>query len=29
MILYEANFWSVRTYSKLDNIPKGCLLLRN
>ena len=25
----KASFWSVCTHSKLDNIPKGCLLLRN
>ena len=25
----KASFWSICTHSKLDNIPKGCLLLRN
>ena len=25
----QGKLWSVRTYSKLYNIPKGCLLLRN
>jgi len=26
---YKANFQSIPTFSKLGNIPKGCLLLRN